>query len=58
MQDGDHLHKTHFWGYILFIYMFCPNRVLIKTRTASTYGIFNTPPQGKRLNRNTDQCKI
>ena len=43
MQDGDHLHKTHSWGYILFIYMFFPNKVLIKTRTGSTYVIFNTP---------------
>lgn len=42
-QDGDHLHKTHLWGYILFIYMFFPNKVLIKTRTASTFGTFNTP---------------
>ena len=43
MQDGDHLHKTRSWGYILFIYMFFPNKVLIKTRTGSTYVIFNTP---------------
>ena len=41
MQDADHLRKTHLWGYILFLYMFFPNKVLIKTRTASTYGTFS-----------------
>lgn len=30
------------YGVIFFFFIFFPNEVLIKTRTASTYGTFNT----------------